>query len=253
VSDVELPQVDNSSVDASTSLSGSEHITRSKLSEQIAERLRNDIVHGRIAAGTHLIQDELCDRFGTSRMPVRDALQQLTHEGILELQGLQRVVVSLGAEELEDVHALIAVLHGWAAGRAAEVASEAELAELAAFCDSTSKIEDPYEFGRMGMEFHRRINVLARSPRLLRTLANLEQTVPQAMPFTIPNELANAKIGHQAIVSAIQSRDARNAEEVTRSISMSYVALLVKSLGHRLPHAGPPDSHPDLESVDSNA
>ncbi len=102
----------------------SDRIIRFNLSEQIAERLRDDIVHGRIPAGTRLVQDELCERFGTSRMPVRDALQQLTHEGMLEQHGQQRIVVSLGAEDLEDVHGLTAVLHGWAAGRVAELASE---------------------------------------------------------------------------------------------------------------------------------
>ncbi|MBO0729681.1 MAG: GntR family transcriptional regulator, partial [Acidimicrobiaceae bacterium] len=135
----------------------SDRIVRFNLSEQIAERLRDDIVHGRIPAGTHLVQDELCERFGTSRMPVRDALQQLTHEGMLEQHGQQRVVIELGSEDLEEVHGLIAILHGWAARRVAALASEAELEELAEICRAGENAEDPYEFGRLAMEFHRRI------------------------------------------------------------------------------------------------
>lgn len=53
------------------------------LKGQIADRLRDDILAGRLPAGYPLREIELADRFGTSRGPVREALQQLTHEGVL--------------------------------------------------------------------------------------------------------------------------------------------------------------------------
>jgi DNA-binding GntR family transcriptional regulator len=208
----------------------SDRIRRSNLSRQIAERLRNDIVHGRIAAGTHLIQDEICERFGTSRIPVRDALQQLTHDGLLVQQGQQRVVVSLGAKELEEVHSLIAVLHGWAAGQAAIKASDDELDELAVVCRAAVETEDRYEFGHLAMQFHRKINLLAHSPRLIRTLVGFRQTVPRTDPFSIPEQVEPSKERHVAILNAIRSRDPELAERLTRSHSMIGVELLMKSL-----------------------
>jgi DNA-binding GntR family transcriptional regulator len=204
-------------------------VSRFSLSHQIAERLRNDIVHGRIPAGTRLVQDELCERFGTSRMPVRDALQQLTHEGILEQQGQQRVVVRLGAEDLGEALALTAVLHGWAAGRAAELASEAEIEELGRVYRAAIEAADAYEFGRMGMQFHRQINLLARSPRLIRTLIGIQQTVPRTIPFTIEEEVGPAKKRLEAILAAIRSRDAERAERLTRANLMIGLELLSRS------------------------
>jgi len=53
------------------------------LREQIAERLREDVFAGRLPEGTPLRETELSQRFGVSRGPVREALQQLTHEGVL--------------------------------------------------------------------------------------------------------------------------------------------------------------------------
>jgi len=215
---------------ATSGLSGGTHrsdrIVRFSLSEQIAERLRDDIVHGRIPAGTHLVQDELCDRFGTSRMPVRDALQQLTHEGMLEQHGQQRIVVALGSEDLEETHGLIAVLHGWAAGRVAALASDEELEELAEICQAGEEAADAYEFGRLAMEFHRKINFLARSPRLIRTLISFQQAVPRTTPFTLPEEMPASKARHRAIVAALQARDAERAEQLTRAHSMLTVTLL---------------------------
>ena len=164
---LESPEVtDQVVVEPSYNGVASEPVVRASLSNQVAERLRNDIVNHRILPGARLVQDELCQRYGTSRMPVRDALRQLTHEGILERQGHQLVVASLGVEDLEEVHSLTAVLHGWAAGQAATVATDAELAELDDICQAGLETEDPFEFGRLSMDFHRKINLLAHSQRL---------------------------------------------------------------------------------------
>jgi DNA-binding GntR family transcriptional regulator len=52
--------------------------------EQIADRIRNDVLCGRFAAGERLLENKLGEEFGVSRTPIREALQQLTTEGILE-------------------------------------------------------------------------------------------------------------------------------------------------------------------------
>jgi DNA-binding GntR family transcriptional regulator len=208
-----------------------DRLFRSNLSEQIAVRLRDDIVHGRIPAGTHLVQDDLCERFGTSRMPVRDALQQLTHEGLVEQRGQQRIVMSLGADELEETYLLVGVLHGWAAGRAAVKASDAEIEELGAICRSAMETEDPYDFGLVSMQFHRQINLMAHSPRLIRTLVGFQQSVPRAVPFNDPRAVEPGNDEHRAIVAAITARDAELAERLTRDHAMKMtVDLLMESL-----------------------
>ena len=51
--------------------------------EQIAEKLRSDIISGDLAPDTKLNEQRLAERFGVSRGPIRDVLLQLTKEGLL--------------------------------------------------------------------------------------------------------------------------------------------------------------------------
>src|SRR5437016_14274971 len=63
--------------------------------EQITDRLRDDILSGRLAEGERLQEAKLAERFGVSRGPIREVLAQLTHEGLAEAKPNCGVKVSL--------------------------------------------------------------------------------------------------------------------------------------------------------------
>jgi DNA-binding GntR family transcriptional regulator len=75
------------------------------LREQIANQLREDILAGRFEAGTRLSEIKLAERFGVSRGPIREALVQLTNEGLLT--GRPNCGVSVAPSAPDSIRQLI--------------------------------------------------------------------------------------------------------------------------------------------------
>lgn len=83
------------------------------VAEQVANVLRQSIAEGSLAAGTPLRQDDLAERFGFSRVPVRDALRQLEAEGIVSIHPTKGAhVARMDAAENREIFAVRALLEG---------------------------------------------------------------------------------------------------------------------------------------------
>jgi DNA-binding GntR family transcriptional regulator len=90
------------------------------LAGEIAYRLQRDILERRIAPGERLAQDELCERFGVSRTPIREALTRLAATQLVELRPNRGAIVRRPTRrELRELYELRAELEGFAAQRAA--------------------------------------------------------------------------------------------------------------------------------------
>ncbi len=112
-------------------MAASEIITSTSLADEIAFRLEQGILEGEFQPGTHLLQDEICTRFGVSRTPVREALR------ILQAQNLVVVTPNKGAtvrvptrSDLAEVYIIRADLEGFACALAAPNATPELLADL---------------------------------------------------------------------------------------------------------------------------
>lgn len=76
--------------------------------EQIADQLRREVLTGKLKEGDSLREQKLAERFGVSRGPIRDALLQLTQEGLLLAQ--PNIGVKVGKAPSEAIRSLIVVL-----------------------------------------------------------------------------------------------------------------------------------------------
>src|SRR5262249_61047177 len=80
----------------------------SRARERVIETLREEIMLGKLVDGERLIEDQIARRLETSRGPVREALRQLEHEGLVVSFPYRGAVVA-GVSDEEVQHVLIPI------------------------------------------------------------------------------------------------------------------------------------------------
>lgn len=197
-----------------------EQVNRSPLGHQIADRIRRDILFARLPPGRPLRQQELCERYGTSRMPVRDALHQLEHQGfVVTTRGGRAEVAAFSREDIEDVFYAEAVLHGRAARRATERATGPDLAELESLHQQmlvTARAGEGAAMAHLNWRFHQHINRMAGSHRLLAAIRSVSVQIPRDFLAELPEQQDLSNRQHAAALEAIMARDPDRAEALLR-------------------------------------
>lgn len=134
----------------------------------LADVLRQEILAGRLPPGTVLSQTETAERYGVSRIPVRDAFQQLANDRLVTvLPGKGAQVIRLSATELTEVYDLRILLEGDLLRRAVQAAGPDYAAEV-----DYARRKSDLEAGRPGWAdgdwfFHRTLYAPANRPRQL--------------------------------------------------------------------------------------
>ncbi len=96
-----------------------------------ARELRDRILTGRLRPGDRLDLDEITREFGTSRTPVREALLELSYEGLVAVTPRSGItVLGITPEDAVDNFAVLAALAGKAAEWATVRITQPQLAEL---------------------------------------------------------------------------------------------------------------------------
>ncbi|GMA51124.1 hypothetical protein GCM10025857_24810 [Alicyclobacillus contaminans] len=145
------------------------------LVEHTARSLRQAIQSGHLKPGSRLVESAIADEMGISRGPVREAIQQLAGEGLLEIHPRRGAVVrGLDAKTAYEVQTLRGVLEGFAARLCADRLSEqradalrrqlqtlmsaAEAGDVAAFVEADvafhGSIVDFADHHRLSLAFH---------------------------------------------------------------------------------------------------
>src|ERR1700722_14525080 len=99
--------------------------------ERAARELRNRILTGALPAGSRIDLDAITEEFATSRTPVREALLELSFEGLVRVAPRSGVtVIGITPTDVLDSFTILGVLTGQAAAWAAERIDTDELAML---------------------------------------------------------------------------------------------------------------------------
>jgi DNA-binding GntR family transcriptional regulator/AcrR family transcriptional regulator len=201
---------------------------------QTLVEVREMVLRGEFSPRKAIEQVELSKRLGASRPILRATLEKLHQEGLLEeLSAGVYAPRVFSAQDIEDAIDARGALEGLAAGLAAKRGvdaaqldrvrriSAALVEETASFSPTESPTTDQMaRFGELNMAFHKALAALAKSPMLQLSLDRV-QSIAFASPSAVvtPAEqggLAQAIREHEAILDAIQARDAVLAEKLVR-------------------------------------
>ncbi len=198
-------------------------------------RLREQIVSGELPPGSRLREVELCESFGVSRTPVREALRTLAAEGLVDLLPNRSVVVSeLRLPDLVDLFTVFASIEALAGELACAKVTDREITEIGA---SLSTMIDRHAkkqrsaYLRINQEIHRRTVEIADNPVLTSVWQSLVPRVQRAraMPNLDRERWTAALFEHSKMFTALQARDGPLLARLTREHFMNALKVLPRS------------------------
>lgn len=197
-------------------------ISRPTLHEEIVERIRAMIFDEQLAAGTRVPERDLCQRFGISRTPLREALKVLASDGLITLLPNRGAwVTRMTPEDVDELFPIMGALEALSGELACENTSDADVAEVRALHYQMAlhhtRGEQP-EYFRINQQIHDKIMELADNPSLFQVYRPLAQRVRRA------RYLANASINrwdaamreHEEILDALDARDGKRLAALLR-------------------------------------
>jgi DNA-binding GntR family transcriptional regulator len=201
------------------------------LANALYRRLRDDIAGGRLDPGARLDEQEIADRHGCSRTPVREAFRLLAAERLVELRGRQGAVVrSISAQTLIEMFQVMGELEGLCARLAARRSTTAQNAGLQAIhARLEAAAGAPADvFYDINEEFHEAIYEAAHNAFLAEETRRLRNRVAayRRRVTHMPTRVEDTLREHAEIMAAILARDPEAAHRAMRA----HLTLLGENL-----------------------
>jgi DNA-binding GntR family transcriptional regulator len=177
--------------------------------ELIVAVVRKAVLSGIVQPGAKLRQEDLAAIFGTSRIPVREALRVLEHEGLVRSEPHRGfAVTALDADQVEEIYELRIVLEAHAIRQAIPLLTDGDLLELDRLHDEMEAATDPEDQLEKRERFYLRLYAVTARPRLVGLIARLHQEVARSLRWKL---VQHSPSQHQTFYEAIRRGDAEGA------------------------------------------
>jgi DNA-binding GntR family transcriptional regulator len=189
--------------------------------EDAYQKMLDAIQSGKLKPGMRLREVELSEWLGSSRTPVREALNRLQTEGLVVQEPRRGMIIAeLDHTMVAELYQMREVLEGAAASLAARHASDVEVGMLRDIADQDKAIgDDPAKLAKNNRLFHEALYRAAHNRYLSKTLNSLRESMALLGQTTLglPGRSATAFEEHDALVSAIERHDPAAAEQASRA------------------------------------
>ena len=210
-----------------------ERIERRSLHDEVVGRLRDMILEGELLAGERIPERVLCDRFGISRTPLREALKVLATEGLIDLLPNRGAAVSrISAEGLREAFQVMGALEALGGELACARITDSE---VAAIRDLHDRMVGHHRAGRLNDYFtlnqaiHEAILAAADNRMLTELYGRLRGQVQRARFAANLSETRwrQAVAEHEEMMAALEVRDAEKLGRIMkRHLANKFETLL---------------------------
>lgn len=197
-------------------------LRRISLHQELADEIRTLIVEGRLEPGTKVPEKELCERFGVSRTPLREALKVLASDRLVSLEPNRGAwVTQITLDDVREIYPVMGALEGLAGELACARMSDDEAAELRTLHDemvSAYRSRDSEAFFMLNQRIHETILRAAHNETLTAQYNALAARVRQAryVARMSDEQWARAVEEHEAMIRCIEGRDGARLSRVLR-------------------------------------
>lgn len=210
-------------------------ISRTPLHDEVARRIRDLIVEGELAPGARVPERELCERFGISRTPLREALKILASEGLVDLQHHRGALISqLTSEAVDEMFQVMEALEALAGELACSHASDADIAAIRALHErmlAEHARRELSEYFKLNQRIHEAIVAAAGNALLAQIYRGLNMRLRRAryMANLSPPRWDQAVAEHEQILAALERRDGARLARLLRE-HLQHKADVVKAV-----------------------
>jgi DNA-binding GntR family transcriptional regulator len=188
-------------------------LERMSLHDQLVAKVREMIVVGELKAGAALPERMLCETFGVSRTPLREAFKILASEGLIELRSHRTPVITpINRDEIANIFDIMVALDGVAGARAAALATDDDIARLTAMHDRLVQLHRDASrsaYFRLNQEIHVEITRLAANPALLNIWTTMHANIfrARAVANYDARRWKESVKEHEAFMALLRARD----------------------------------------------
>ncbi|TKT69212.1 GntR family transcriptional regulator [Aquamicrobium sp. LC103] len=178
---------------------------------KVFEMVRREILTCELMPGVELREGELAQRYGVSKSPVRDAMQKLEFEGLVEIEPRRgHRVRPISVRDAEDLLELRVILEGAVVRKISNEASDEELAGLDRF--RTADMSSIEAFAEYNRDFHHALSMLSNNQRLAEETKRVMEFYDRLCVISLSTlrqegGFEGPLADHNAIIDAIQARN----------------------------------------------
>jgi len=231
-----------------------DRIEQKPLTDSVFEKLRSEILHGKLKPGELLRQEEITERFGVSRTPVREAIQRLQMEGLVTLYPRRKAVVStVPVRKISEIYDIRARLEAFAAELAVGRLTDKQLHRLADLIREMEALDPKSELEKIldkNREFHYIIYSAAENETLVAMINQLWRDILRlrSQYLLTPHGHIDSTREHRMILDALLARDRKKVYLLVQThCEHSKVTLLGGESGANSSHEEATSEMPEAD------